>query len=346
MRVFSASQTVSPAIERTKRFLFQNFEMSTYLKLAAVACISEGFTANITYATSHHLADTFSVEGHLHLSDEMIAILALVVVAFIAFGVILFYLVSCFRFTFFHCLVFETKEIRPVWNRYRPQAIHYFNGGLMVWIGFAAISALIISPFASSLYTFFQSLRSGLEFESTTFFALFLPLLVILPILGVLAFVVDLVLHDFVLPHMALENSTFRNAWKAARGHIEAQKASFLAYCFLRLLLPLVAFIGLLIVVGFPLLIIFGALTMSANGFLEMIDDPTPLGMVFHTAFQILFLVLGLAFALLVEFGLGGPVATWVRSYALLYYGGRYHVLGEMLSHPHAPAVDAAPEIA
>ena len=40
MRAFSASQAVSPAIERTKRYLFGEFEFTTYLKLAAVACIS------------------------------------------------------------------------------------------------------------------------------------------------------------------------------------------------------------------------------------------------------------------------------------------------------------------
>jgi hypothetical protein len=68
--------------------------------------------------------------------------------------------------------------------------------------------------------------------------------------------------------------------------------------------------------------------------------------MVFHTVFQILFTVLGVAVGLIVEFGLGGPVATWVRSYALLYYGGRYKVLGEQLSHPPAPAIEGTAEIA
>jgi hypothetical protein len=346
MRIFSATQAVSPAIERTKQFLFQDFEIRTYLKLAAVACISEGFTANIIYATGHHFATTIGPEGRPHLSDEMIAILVLAIVAFLALGVILFYLVSCFRFVFFHCLLHETKEIRPVWNRYRPQAIRYFNGGLMVWIVFAVVGALIGLPFLPSLYRLFQSSRNGLEVDDGSFFALFLPMLLIGFIGSGLAFVINLVLHDFVLPHMALENASFGNAWKAARGHIAAQKASFAAYCFLRLLLPAVTLLGLLIFVGIPLGIIFGTLTMSANGFLEMIDDPTPLGMVFHTVFQILFTVLGVAVGLIVEFGLGGPVATWVRSYALLYYGGRYKVLGEQLSHPPAPAIEGTAEIA
>jgi hypothetical protein len=343
MTIFSASQAVSPAIERTKQYLFQPFEMSTYLKLAAVACISEGFTANISYATSRHLT---SDAASIHISNEMIAVTVLAVVAFLAFGVIVFYLISCFRFVFFHCLLHETKEIRPVWNRYRPQAIRFFNGGIVVWVTFAAISALIVYPFACSIFKLFHSVETGVQFDSSHFMEMFLPLLVIFPILGVIAFVIDLVLHDFVLPHIALEDASFGNAWRAARANIAKQKGSFVGYCFLRLLLPLIALIGLLIVVGFPLLIIFGALAMSANGFLEMIDDPTPLGIVFHTFFQIVFSILGMAFALLVEFGLGGPVATWVRSYALLYYGGRYKVLGEILSHPPAAAVEGTPEIA
>ena len=40
MKVFSASQAISPAIERTKNYLFRPFAWGTYLKLSVVACIT------------------------------------------------------------------------------------------------------------------------------------------------------------------------------------------------------------------------------------------------------------------------------------------------------------------
>jgi hypothetical protein len=30
----------------------------------------------------------------------------------------------------------------------------------------------------------------------------------------------------------------------------------------------------------------------------------------------------------------GGPVATWIRTYALMFYGGRYQALGDALYPP------------
>ncbi|MGD0736264.1 MAG: hypothetical protein ABR976_14005 [Terracidiphilus sp.] len=334
MRAYSAPQAVSPAIDRTRRYLFHPFEMTTYLKLATVACVSEGFAANFSFATGHRLATEASDYGFFHPSDEKIAILVLVILAGLICGVIAFYLVACFRFAFFHCLVHQTKEIRPAWNRYRFQAIRFFNSGLIVWIIFAIISTAIVFPFAFNLYKLFHSSRMGVHYGFQSLFLLFVPLFVIVPIIALIAFVVDVVLHDFILPHMALENASFGAAWRAARTHIAAQKGSFVLYCFLRAALPVVALIALLIVVGIPLVIIFGVLATSASGFLDLLEDTTPLGAVFHVIFQILFGVLALGVGVLVEFGLGGPIATWVRNYALLYYGGRYKALGDVLSPP------------
>jgi len=347
MRMLSAKQAVSPAAERTRQFLFHPFELATFLKLAAVACISEGFGFNISFATSRRFVSNIDVSQPLHLSSEMINLMALAVVALAAFCVIVFYLISCFRFVFFHCAAYQTTEIRPVWNRYRPQAIRFFNAGLLVWIVFAIFASGIVFPFAKRFLSLVRQTGTGVQIDSSNLLFSIIPLFVILPALGVTALVVDVVLHDFILPHMALEDASFGAAWKAARGHIAAGIGSFLLYCLLRLLLPLLTLVFLLIVAGIPMLLIFGALSVSANGFLMMIDDPTPLGMVFHTGFQILFVAMAFALGLMVEFGLGGPVATWVRNYALLYYGGRYKALGDLLSATVTqPALNDAPETA
>ena len=53
MNVFSATQAISPAIDRTKRYLFHPFKLGTYLKLSLVACLTEGgssgFNSNFNF---------------------------------------------------------------------------------------------------------------------------------------------------------------------------------------------------------------------------------------------------------------------------------------------------------
>jgi hypothetical protein len=59
---------------------------------------------------------------------------------------------------------------------------------------------------------------------------------------------------------------------------------------------------------------------------------------------EILFGIGGIVLGVIVAFCLGGPIATWIRNYALLFYGGRYPALGEILSGP-ASAAPATPEV-
>ncbi len=39
---------------------------------------------------------------------------------------VIFYLITRLRFAFFHCLVHNTKEIRPGWELYKEQASRFF----------------------------------------------------------------------------------------------------------------------------------------------------------------------------------------------------------------------------
>jgi len=52
------------------------------------------------------------------------------------------YLVTRLRFAFFHCLVRNTKEIRPGWWLYREQAARFF--WMNVGVGFCYLLALVL----------------------------------------------------------------------------------------------------------------------------------------------------------------------------------------------------------
>jgi hypothetical protein len=56
--------------------------------------------------------------------------------------------------------------------------------------------------------------------------------------------------------------------------------------------------------------------------------------------------IVGVSLGLLVAFSLGGPIATWIRNYALLFYGGRYQALGDLLDPPPPLTDPWTPEVA
>ena len=337
MKVFSAAEAVSPTIDRTRRYLFQPFTWGTYLKLSAVACVTEGFSANFNMSLPQDSSSGTGSSTPFNLSSEMIALIVIGVLVCFASGIFIFYLVTRLRFVFFHCLVHKTKEIRPAWALYGAQAMRLFKSSLVIWFSVSAIVMLAALPFALAFFDFFKSVKSGEQFDAWRFILLFLPLLGIIFVVCLVVYAMDVVFHDFMLPHMALEGALFGEAWAAVRPRIETEKGSFFFYLFLRAILPFVAMMGVMVVAAIPFLIIFGIVALSTMGFHSLYEDATGVVAVIGAAFDVLLGFIGLCIGLVVAFSHGGPIATWIRNYALLFYGGRYTALGDILSPPLPP---------
>jgi hypothetical protein len=337
MRILSASDAISPAVERTKRYLFRPFEWRTYLKLSAVACITEGFSLNFNYSSGQSSSPGNGSSLGFHPSNEVIALIVVAAIVGLIAGVLISYLITRLRFAFFHCVVYNTREIRLPWALYRVQAMRFFKACLVIWFSALVILSLAILPFILPFYRVFQSAQSGGQFDFMGFFMLFLPLFAIILVFCLVAYALEVVLHDFILPHMALEDASFREAWAAVRPRIGAEKGSFFFYFFLRALMPFLAMMGLMIVAAIPLLLVFGILALSVAGFNAALEDATGVLAVIRVALDVFFGIIGLGFGLVVAFSLGGPIATWVRNYALLFYGGRYTALGDILFPPPPP---------
>jgi hypothetical protein len=343
MSTYSATQAISPAVERTKNYLFRPFKWSTYLKLATVACLTEGgssgFNSNFNLPSGHH---TSSGAGSLippafSLSSGTIALIVIGVLACIALCIYLFYLICRLRFAFFHCLAHQTKEIRPGWRLYRTQGMRYFIASLMIGLIFLFVLVLAALPFIFGFVRLYQSSQAGGSFNIGGFFLLLLPLLGIIFCLCLVAYVVNAILHDFILPHMALENMRFMEAWRAVKPRISAEKGSFALYLLLRAILPIVAYIALIIIAIIPVLIVAGIVVLLIVGFHALMASASGAMSYFWLSIQILLGIGGIVLGVIAAFCLSGPIATWIRNYALLFYGGRYPALGEIL-YPQAPA--------
>jgi len=338
MKAYSASEAVWPALVRTYEYLFRGFKIETFLKLAALGTLCEGFIVSFKFSAPNAFPFDLrtSVWKPFLLAPKFLPVTMLGTIAIFLVGVCCFYLVTRLRFGFFHSLVHQTRQIRSSAKLYSVEADHFFAASMLVWLTFLVVGVLAFLLFIVAAYGVIATPTPEGKLDPEPFFFLFAPCFAIALVLTLAACMAQVVLNDFVLPHMAIEGASFRKAWEAARLRIAANKETFVSFFILRLAMPLIA--GL--VLGFAAwvvgLIVFGILGMSAAGFTAMLDGTTGLREYALVAVEFVFIVLGLCAGLLIAVSFGGPLSVFMRSYALFFYGGHFTALGNLLE-PASP---------
>ena len=343
MRAISATDAISPAIERTKVFLFRPFNWGTYLKLCAVAVLTEGFSSNMNSSSGHSSRTNGS--SHLdaapfssfHFNPLWIPAIVAMVLLTLILALFAAYLITRLRFAYFHCLIHNTRQISPGWHFYRAQATRFFLMNLVVGLCYLLLVGVVALPFIGGFWRLFHETAQGGTPPIGLLLSLVLPLIPLILILVLLGIAIDVALRDWMMPHYALENATAGEAWAHVRERIRGAKSQFLAYTLLRLVLPIVAMIALFVILIIPGLMLAGSLAAVEFGLRSAFADSTGGSAVVGLLVQVFFGVLAFAFAMLAAIFLGGPLSTATREYALIFYGSRYQALGDILYPPLAP---------
>lgn len=338
MQPISAVDSVAVAVERTKSFLFQPFKWSTYLKLGLVAILTEGLGSNFHSSAPHPNHGPVSGQWNgapafapFHPTPAVFALAAAVAFVALLFVIVILYLITRLRFAFFHSLTRNIKQIAPGWWLYRDQASRFFRLNIVVAICFMVILLLVAIPFAAGFWRLFQAYQQGGPFDIGLFLALILPLIPIILLLTIAAFLSDVILRDWMLPHFALENATAGEAWRQVRARINAEKRQFLVYAVLRVILPTIASIALMLVLAIPGLLLAGTIAAMEWGIHSAFAGSTGSSWLIGVVLEVFFGLVAFGFALLASICIGGPLSTGVREYALVFYGGRYKALGDIL---------------
>ena len=342
MRVLSATEALSPAVERTRDLLFRPFRWGTFLKLCAVAIFTEGGSGNFNYSGHGGTTPTNIDPGSLAflLSPEWIAVIVAVAIALIIVSIAMFYLSVRLRFALFECLIHQTRLIAPGWHKYRSQAFRFFVLSIMVGIVFLLVVVVALLPFVFGFWRIYQESRLNDQFPAAALLALFLPLLPVLLLIILAAISVHIVLRDFMLPHIALEDASAGQAWAAVRARIFREKGDFLIYAVLRVVVPIGAMIAIFVALVIPCLIVFGILGGGWYALHTYLDHAPMMNMIIGSFFEVILGITIVALASLAAISFWGPVCIALRNYALLFYGGRYQALGDILSPP-APGPQA-----
>lgn len=344
MRAISAPDSVSLAIQRTRDFLFRPFSWGTYLKLCLVAIITEGFGSNFNSSShgGHPSGPGLSGSGptinSLHdIPPVWIAAAVAAIALAIVISIFVFYLVTRLRFAYFHCLIHNTREIRPGWHLYRTQATRFFWLSLVVGCCFLLAVVLLAIPFAAGFWHLFQETQHGGHLDVPLLLALVLPLIPIILVLALAAFLAHMILRDWMLPHIALDDATAGEAWSQAWARINAEKKQFFVYALLRVALPIIAVVGLFFLLAIPGLILAGSVAAIEFGIHSTFADSAGASVVVGKLLEVFFGLLAFGFAVIGGICIGGPVSTGIREFALIFYGGRYKELGDTLYPPSVP---------
>lgn len=345
MPVFSAADAISPAIYRTRQFLFAPpFRWSTFLKLCLVAAITEGLGTNLR-GSGNKGHQPVSVPGNIiyHFTPEMIAagIAAIALALVLTFFIV--YLITRLRFAYFHCLTHNVREIRPGWEFYRSQAWRFFLLNIGVGICFFVGIAIIAIPFAAGFWRFFQGMHDEGGPNWPLLVSLIVPLIPLIFLIAIAGLMLDIILRDWMLPHYALEDATAGQAWSAVWMRFKNEKKQFVVYSILRLVAPIVAAIVLFMLLIIPSLVSLGAVGAAEWGIHSAFANSSGASTAVGIMLEVFIGLLAFAFAVVVGISLGGPVSTGLREYALLFYGGRYQALENILFPPAPPAITGAP---
>src|SRR5690348_18378991 len=113
MLPLSAADAISPAIQRTRTFLFRPFRFGTYLKLCLVALLTEGLGGNggnFNFPggghTPHHQS---SFVSPFHLTPLWMGVLGIPAVLGVALGILFSFWVTGWRFLSFNCFAINTR---------------------------------------------------------------------------------------------------------------------------------------------------------------------------------------------------------------------------------------------
>jgi hypothetical protein len=341
--ILSAIEAIAPAIERTRNLLFRPFQLGTFLKLCAIALFTEGFSGKFNFSSHHGAEHSSAAPFPFHFNPAIVTALAFLGIAVLVLAIVLMYLEVRLRFALFDCLVHQTRLIGPGWSKYRFQALRFFLLSMAVGVAFLLALFLILTPFALRLLDLYRQSKTSGHFPVAATIGLVLPLIPIFLLAVLAALAVSLVLRDFILPHMALENASAGQAWAAARFYIARESGPFLLYALLRILLPLAAIIVMSVALAIPGLVVFGTLGVMLAA-VHSAASGAPAGTaLFATLIEVMLGALVAGLALLAAITLGGPLSIAIRNYALVFYGSRYEALGRILFPPVTPAGGARP---
>ena len=350
MPKLNAVDAISPAFNLMKADLFKPFRWGFWVRIAILGFFTGEMSAGggcnfnlgsnwnthhqnqFTGATQFATAAPFG-HGNPH---ALIAALPFIIGAALLIGLILMYIGSVFRFTLFEAILNGRISIRDGWERWQQQGVRFFVFRILLGLAFLCIVAVIaLTVVALVGVTAFTHGGAGASAGAIAGIIFGVLALILFAIPFVLVYVFA---KDFAVPVMALEGTTFGEAWRKVWAMIKNEPGSTAGYIGMKIVLSIAAGIIFGIVILITILVL--AVPLGGIGVVSVLAGKaagltwTPLTITLIVAAGIV--LLGLL--LFVVSVISAPVSVFFPAYGLYFFAGRYQPLHDRLFPPPPPA--------
>ncbi len=329
MRPLSASECITPAIERTKSLLFSPFQWRAFLKLTAVAFFAEVGSGSFSFSSP---ARNGNIPGVSPAAQGLIfAILFVVLLVGLVIGLVLLYLGSRLQLVLLEVVATRQTTIAPIWRRYGRLTWRWIGFKVLFFLVFGLVFLAVLSPVIISM---FKNMPSGAQPPSAAFFSHILLFVSAIFIGVMIVLAAYFLLRDFALPFLEIEDLSNTDTLRRLRSLVAAAPGEIALYLLLRFLLSLVAGIGaelLILFIFIASMIPFGVIGGVLWFALRHAGTVATAALIGLAVVGGLVLLVWMACVIV---GLIGTVFVFTQSYALYFLGGRYSLLGNVLEPP------------
>jgi hypothetical protein len=332
MRLLSAIEAIGPSIDRTKAVLFQPFRKGRSWKLAATAYLSAMGLVFIPYGLIFFAIPQPPLShGNLPLIITAIFGVSMTVVMFL-----FFYLGSRLQFVLFAIVLEKAQMVAPQWRRFGDRTWGWLGLKVVLSLALCIIFGLPLIPLFRNLFSMMATIQPGqppppqVIFQILTLYAfIFIPVAFLM--------LCSSLLGDFVLPSIALENVSVKEACNRFLLLIKAEPGQLALFTLFKVLLAIAGAacmqVGIILaeIVSLIVFAIIGGIgwlilhLLGTVGHILMVAGGITLGLFF-----MIFLFYVMTFFM-------GAVHIFYQAYALYFLGGRYPLLGDLLEPTYTP---------
>jgi len=341
----TASDSITLALEHTKLQLFKRFRIGQWTRLAFVGLLAGELGSNGCNSSNfnfpHHpgAAPHPGFPGSLGIDPALLAalgaLLAVLVIAALALGIIMMYVGSVMRFVLFDSIITRECHIRWSWSRRLGPGWRYFVWKLLyTLLSLAGIAIVVGIPLALAVT------QGWFKEPSQHVPALILSgvfLFFVLVAFALITAVIFVLTKDFVVPQMALENIDAMEGWRRLWPMMMAEKGAYAAYLGMKIVLAIV--VGFLIAIATIILGLIFVLPSIGIGVLAFLTGKTA-GLTWNAQTITLAIVVGCVllgvFLYLVSL-ISVPAIVFFPAYSIYFFAGRYRPLSAVL-YPASPA--------
>ncbi len=353
----TASDSITLAFEHTRQQLFKPFRIAQWTKLAFVGLLagelgSNGCNRSFFNIPQHPGAAPHpGIPNSLGIDPALLAalgaLLAVLVIAAFAVGIIMMYVSSVMRFVLFDSIVTRECHIRWSWSRRLGAGWRFFLWKLLyVVLTLAGFAIVIGIPVAVAFNQgWFKAPNEHIAALVSGGIILFLVSVTF----ALITAVVLVLTKDFVVPQMALENIDAFEGWRRLLAMMKLEKGAYAAYIGMKIVLALV--VGLIITIATLILGLIVVIPSVGVGLLAFLTGKSA-GLTWNAQTITLAIVVGcivLGIFLYLVSLISVPAIVFFPSYSMYFFAGRYPQLSAVLyrSSPAATVrADAAPSSA